>query len=383
MAKKRKATICGKEVVLPKGLMVDDGGLWVRIFHKGEPYLKRVGGVSELNVLSDAKTHLNEVRELIRQGKFKIAPKVGVMSMNEACDTYWEKHGKKCGSARTIKICLDKIKDLFGYKPIHEMNIEDVKKLRASVSTHELKVREGDVVKVVEVESKPTTLNRYHQTLSAVINSIKRWVVTKDVPVVELPEVNPCEYVPLEDESECARVRVVTPEEFKLYMEHATIRLRRQVLMAVHTLLRKKDLANLTVSGSVDWNSMVLRGVQSKVRGRSKGARFAIPINEVVETIIKTAEGDKILDFTNHSKDHKAAIKNSGVEHFQFRDLRRSGARTLMRDYDIATVQGMLGHRNVQTTQLYVAVTPEEKVQAARSLGKAYGFDVEGLAANG
>ena len=63
------------------------------------------------------------------------------------------------------------------------------------------------------------------------------------------------------------------------------------------------------------------------------------------------------------------ALRRSGIDKCRFHDLRHSFAsRLVMARVDISTVQGLMGHKDINMTKRYSHPTPQHKKQAVERL---------------
>lgn len=349
----------GKTIIrdLPKGIYIDDGTVSVRIFPNGKPFKRKFGRADAPGAIDDAIAKLHEWRQQIRIGKFELEEHVKRITIEQACELFWNKEAcNKPSATSCYKVALDLFKKIFKGRFIDTFTKEDTKTLRAFITNN---------------GRKASTANRYHMVWTSMFYCLKEWKRDKAIAQIKLPDENPGSLVQKVDEKVFARKRVLTPDEFNIVMKHATIRGRRIILTAINTLLRRKDLRLLKKSDNVSASDHTLRGTQAKT-----GKPYEVPITTEVEKVLKTAIGDKPLDFTNFRREFdemRAAAKKAGVDHFEFRDLRRSGARMMLASgYDIATVQGYLGHTTLNMTQVYVAAGREDKRLAGEVLGAKF-----------
>ena len=74
--------------------------------------------------------------------------------------------------------------------------------------------------------------------------------------------------------------------------------------------------------------------------------------------------------YTTVRKSFSTALKKAGIEDFKFHDLRRTvGTWLLNSGVDIRTIQSLLDHSDVRTTERYLAITSENNFNALKKLG--------------
>lgn len=350
-----KKKILGRRV--PRGVIEDRGYVLVRLWPKGQQVCKCVGRLDEgAGVIDRAVELLTRLKQEIRDGvlEAKNAPRERLMLFGEAIDTFWEKHASKLRSARSIKYSLTSLKDFFGKKYVHEINYLDVQNFRLERK------------KVLSLR----TVNHEHSLITQIFHCLKKWRTTGIIqPPFVMPDHNPGSVVKKEDDTHLNRTRMLTPGEFNLLMEKASPNIRRIILGALNTTLRKKDLRFLT-KANVDEPTQTLRGIQQKTQ-----KAYSIPINKVTRYLIDTAPGEKIFDFTNFNCRFSELVRVCGLKNFRFHDLRRTGARTMLKEgIDLATVSKWLGHRSLQTTQIYVAAQPSDMAHGGEVLEGKFDF---------
>lgn len=75
--------------------------------------------------------------------------------------------------------------------------------------------------------------------------------------------------------------------------------------------------------------------------------------------------------YTTIKKSFKNALKKASIVGFTFHDLRRTfGTWLLQEGVDIRTIQALLAHSDVSTTERYLAIPPEYKKEAINKIGK-------------
>ena len=75
---------------------------------------------------------------------------------------------------------------------------------------------------------------------------------------------------------------------------------------------------------------------------------------------------------------HKKILKDAGLEHLRFHDLRHTFATLALKNgVDVRTLSEMLGHYSAGfTLSTYVHSTPSMRVQAADTIGQMIGREV-------
>lgn len=348
---------------LPRGIYIDRGYVSIRIFHNGKPIREHVGPVSQ-QTINDAIDRLNDIRADIRAGKLGLERPAKRIKFKEASALFFKLHARSLPTAYTYEKYIAVLDALFGEKYLDTFTQDDIHNLRVAIKEREFGGK----------FAKESTINRYHTVMTSIFNAMRKWSEVGRIDKIALPSVNPGSLVKKTDERQFIRRRVVTPDELTKFLEHATIRIRRICLMAVNTLLRKNDLKELKMSVNVNRDTCELVGIHSKT-ALTSGKPFTMPINGVVLDIIETANGDRLLDFTNFRREFEQALTGSGVAEFTLKDLRRTGARMLLaRGTDIATVSELLGHTDITTTQRYVGPMDNDRKQAAVLLSSLYTF---------
>lgn len=279
------------------------------------------------------------------------------MTMAEALKLYWDVHASQKKSYKSFHSAIHHISKVLGNKLIHEITRIDIQLYRNT--------RERDVTANGTI-TKPTTVNREHTVLIHLFNLLKELNHNKTIDV-KLPEENPAKLVKKVNERPFARKRVLTPTEYNHYESLLDDEAKNICRLAILTTLRKKDLQNLT-RDNINVSTNQLEGVQAKTQ-----KPYAIPITNQIKSVLDGKTSHKILNFKGFDYQFKQARKISGLQHFQFKDLRRSGARTmLMNGIDIKTVSEYLGHQDLRMTQAYVPPCSLDFLKAANILSKAY-----------
>lgn len=219
---------------------------------------------------------------------------------------------------------------------------------------------------------KPTTANREHSVLTRLFNAFYEWralgvVGSYNFHNVKLPQDNPGEQVKKVDERPFTRTLVLTPMEFFRFCDYAHPRVRVIAMVAVLTMLRRK---NLSLLNQTNFNGALkqLQGVQSKTK-----LPFAVPATQSVTVILENNKFECVCDFTNFKSYWDRARRESGV-YFQLRDLRRTAAtQLLLENVDLRTIQKYLGHSSLVMTERYLQPSTQHLVAAGEKLEEKFG----------
>lgn len=328
---------------IPRGILIDRGYVFIRIFDQGKPYLKGYGR-------ADFKANMDRaIRDLngLRAGLLEKADKKR-MSMAEACRVFWTNHASKAPSAVTFRAFLARITEFFEYKSLDQLTYKDVEAFRAWLSGKRLSL---------------ATVNRYQGCLASIFNFIRRWSKMGVVQKVLLPEDNPCQFV--KKPSEKARSRVISLEEYERLLEVASAPLRAILKAEMLTLLRASDLKLFCAAIYKEKNEYNASFEQGKT-----GIAIRIPIRDSLRSLLP-------VDFTNFRKQWEATKKEAGLEDIEFRDLRRTGATSLRKaGFDPMVISCYLGHSQKiagdQLLHVYSPSTWEDLCHAAEFLEKTY-----------
>lgn len=143
----------------------------------------------------------------------------------------------------------------------------------------------------------------------------------------------------------------------------------------INTGLRRKELFQLT------WENVDLKNRQLFIPETKTCRSRYIPMNETVYNELKALQPkDKRqglvfvnpktgIAFVDIRRAFYGACRRAGIKEFLLLDLRRTFAtRLLEAGADIITVQHLLGHTSVTTTQIYTMTNKEQKRHAVSLL---------------
>ena len=345
-----------KSRALPRGIRIDRGYVFIRLFPNGKPFLKCVGRVNQPGVLDAAVIKLNQLREQVRLGKFSLDERAKRMTTEQAVQAFWELHASLKPARYTFRYFLKNFEAYFKGRYIDGITTMDMQRYKMQ------RMKGTATAKGIS----PQTFNRERTALVTLFNKLKEWKREKVIGNVKLPEENPVSPLSIFNEQLTARRRVLSREEFDRLYEASDYEMKRIVTMAVLTTLRKKDLMLLSKE-NYDPYTNELKGIQSK--NALRGKTYCIPVNAVMKRILDQGP----LDFTNFRKRFYGALKAAGLNNVQFKDLRRTGARTMLAmGHDIKVVSEHLGHSSIRMTEIYVPPVKKERQEASNTLGEVY-----------
>jgi len=272
-------------------------------------------------------------------------------SMAKAFSVFWQLHGQLKRSANNYKSLMNHLYTFFKDLKVHDVNYLHVERFRFE--------RQKSVA--------ASTVNREHTVLTTLFHKLKLWKRIAAIPHVRLPEENPGPLVKKKDERGFSRKRVLSGDEVARLLSASDHELQRIILFAINTGLRRRDLM-LASKENVNLSMDTIEGIQSKV-----GKPYRIPLNDISRRIVAEAKGPRLFDFRNFKRRWERASQRAGIEHFEFRDLRRTFARRLLSSgADLAIVQKMLGHSSLAMTGRYVPPRHEETVEAMNRIANSF-----------
>ncbi len=223
----------------------------------------------------------------------------------------------------------------------------------------------------------PATFNRYYNGINKAFNLI----------VAENPTfLNPCKHVKrLKEDNQ--KTRYLTLEEEKAFFNELPEYLKPLVICALQTGLRRANVLNLKWK-SIDFDMKFLEILKQENKGHKK---IQIPISDKLMATFEQIFYERFIipiifmqggvnltcivndtyvfinpatnePFTDIHRGFDGAIKRAGLGRFTFHDLRHTVAtRLVMKGVDLKTIQELLAHSQITTTQRYMHATPECK----------------------
>ena len=340
---------------IERGIYINNGYVYVRLFINGQESKTYVGPLSEPGILDAATEKLHQIKKEIRAGKLGQEIKAVRWTVLKACEYYMDKEGDKLKGAG-VKTYVSRIKEFMGHMFLDDVTFQTVQEFREWLEE--------------EKECQSVNINRHHEYVTRLFNILKDWKRRKAITNIKLPEENPGALV--KSAQEFSRTRVASFKEYEDLLANATPNVARILTMAMHTLLRCKDLRGLSLSQSVNWPINRIEGRQAKTANH--GLTFSLPINPTIKQILESTEGDKVLDFTNFRQEFTIAKAKSGITDLMMTDIRRTGAYRLHKaGVPIAVVSKMLGHTSIEMTMRYLPTLDDDKDNAGETLERIFG----------
>lgn len=205
------------------------------------------------------------------------------------------------------------------------------------------------------------TVNRYLTALKRAYN-----IMIAD----DLITINPVNKVKKMDEDN-HRYRYLTKEEWERLKKHLPPLTLKIVIYALQTGFRKANVLQSRWE-QIDFNLRTIELLKQNNKGKKV---IKIPMTDILYDLLQSLnpqkEGYIFINpktgkpFTNIRKSFDTALKNAGIEDFHFHDLRRTvGTWLLTGGVDIRTVQNILAHSDISTTERYLSLTPEQNYKA-------------------
>lgn len=212
-----------------------------------------------------------------------------------------------------------------------------------------------------------STINRDLAALKCAFSKGMEWGLVKE---------NPVKAVKFYGERDRARTRYLSSEEKKRLLSVCSTELRRVVLFALKTGMRKGEILNLR------WTDIDLTANRIKV-GKSKSGRSRfVPIHSDVLGVLQGLphRGEYVFPDQNGSRmtlygwirtQFEGALDKAGIRDFRFHDLRHTFASELvMRGADLKSVSELLGHSTMAMTERYSHLSPSHKALAVNLLAQ-------------
>jgi integrase len=197
-------------------------------------------------------------------------------------------------------------------------------------------------------DHKPRTLYRYAQMLKGLM----KWY---GEPLEDLKIRIPKSLPPYTDDAKIERL--IQAIESKKTHKGTIIRDKLLIELALKTGMRRSELANLKV-GDIHGDFLVVREGKG---GKDRVIPLSEPMVLRLKDFVKVKKpNDKVFDLKPPSITMKIRdiARRAGVEELHAHTLRHKFATDLLEHgADLRSVQQLLGHENLSTTQVYLSVT--------------------------
>ena len=224
---------------------------------------------------------------------------------------------------------------------------------------------EGYIKHLLSNNFKNASVNRYLAGLKRAYN-----IMIEDDYIT----YNPCNKVSMLEEDN-RRYRYLTKEEWEKLKLHLPPHAINIVSVALLTGFRKANVLNLKWE-QIDLNLRTIELLKTENKGKK---HIKISISDALYNIlIELNPKESGFVFVNPKtnkpycdikKTFNNALKKAEIKDFHFHDLRRTvGTWLLTSGVDIRTVQNILAHSDVRTTERYLALTNEQNMKAMRVL---------------
>jgi len=258
----------------------------------------------------------------------------------------------KSGSWKTDQYKIKEMKKFFKGRSAASITSQDIEQYKA------YKRAQG---------RKLTTVNKHVQVLSKLFNCGISWGYLK---------LNPCKGVKKYPEEPFRRTRVLSlEEEPRLLKAIGPAHIKSMIKILLNSGLRRKELFQLT------WDRVDFKKRQLFVQETKTSRSRHVPMNKTVFNELRErhwSRSDDGLVFRNPKtgrtyvcirKTFNRACKKAGIKNLNLLDIRRTFAsRLLEAGADIITVQQLLGHTSVKTTQIYTVSNADQKFKAVSLL---------------
>lgn len=208
---------------------------------------------------------------------------------------------------------------------------------------------------------KNSTINRELAGLKRAFN-----IMIQD----DLITYNPCCKVKML-EADGRRYRYLTKEEWERLKAELSPTALQIVTVALLTGFRSGNVLKLKWE-QIDLNLRTIELLKTENKGKKY---IKMSISESLYDLLLTLEPKKSgyvfvnpktnKPYTSIKTAFKAAVRRAGLVDLRFHDLRRTvGTWLLTSGVDIRTVQSILAHSDVRTTERYLALTNEQNIKA-------------------
>jgi len=297
---------------------------------EGRRKREKIGSSKKLaeQVLAKRKIDIAEGKYLDRQKQEKI-------TFEEFSERYLKDYSipNKRSWKETDKYYVKRLNSVFGKKYLY------------TISSHDIERYKSERIK----EVSPASVNRELSCLKTMFNKAIDWGYTSE---------NPLRQIKLFKENN-ERVRFLNTEEFKSLLSYCSDRLKRFVILAVSTGMRKGEIQRLKQE-DIDFTRNVIRISEQK-----NGFTSYISINNTARKVLEQG-----LDFDyNPRKAFESACEKAGIKDFRFHDLRHTFCSWLaISGVSIHSIMKLARHKDIKMTLRYSHLSQESKAVSAAAI---------------
>lgn len=237
------------------------------------------------------------------------------------------------------------------------------------------KVKDITTIKPSDIEKFKTYMLKKKRTKATVNRYLAALKRAYNILIADgLITINPVNKVKKLDEDN-KRYRYLTLDEWarlKKYLPPNTLNI---VIFALQTGFRKENVLQCRWE-QVDFNLRTIELLKQQNKGKKV---IKIPISDVLYELLISLNPKKSgyifinpdtgKPYTNIRKSFDTALKKAEIEDFHFHDLRRTvGTWLLTSGVDLRTIQNILAHSDISTTERYLSLTPEQNRKAINVL---------------
>jgi integrase len=172
---------------------------------------------------------------------------------------------------------------------------------------------------------------------------------------------------------ETSRIRYVTADEWQRLLSASTSEARDIFIFAANTGMRASEIFNLQWI-DIDWEQR-----QITIQKTKNNTPRIVPVNQIVHKVLSKRRQNMTSMFvfpgakgkrrTTVKTAFKAACRRAGISNLRFHDLRHTfGTWLVNQGADIKTVQELMGHKTLKSTERYIHPSDERKRKVIESI---------------
>lgn len=331
------------------GQWVENGDWFYRFSYGGVSYCK--GGFRTIKAATDAE----RIAYDHAQNPEKADKEVKRIYIEEACPIFLAKHGpslkggiskRSQSSYYGLRVVLEGVQEAWRGRFIDTISDLDVRDYLSAFKT-------------------TGTRMRYLGIVSKLFKSLEEWNDDRNIlpERLSLPSYNPAKRwrskMKPAQKKEHPLTRVLSLAEWQKFSQHLSPRAHAICNIALRRFLRLADIRQISFRAI---KNQMIEGLSAKT-----GGLLLVPA---------LSNQPESYDFTNFEREFMSAQVAAGMVyptghplHFTARDLRRTGATwTYAKTRDLRSIQKMLGHAKLSTTERYLNVTYEDLAGMAHAI---------------